>query len=335
MGDAGLPFGHGAGDGTVHVEYDGHVAVLTVDRPDSLNAMTNSLDAALWAAFDEIWAHDEVYCVVWRAEGRAFSAGRDVKQLGNRAPGESDYHYIANGLAATERHLVPPKVPVVCAIQGWCIGGAFERALLCDLRIVADDAKFRLPELAHGVIPDSGGTARLFQICGAGLVTDLVLTSRVLTAEEALQHGVVSRVVPREQLDTEAMDSGAGDRAGSAARGSCLAPEPQPARHSAGREVVARRAARADARVQVGRLRRAQAGTRRGARSQLSHHLTAVAPHTPETPGDHPMADVTPDEHELPLIISVDDHVLEPRTSGSASCPRRCATGGREVSPRR
>ena len=195
------------GDGTVHVEYDGHVAVLTVDRPDSLNAMTNALDAALWAAFDEIWAHDDVYCVVWRAEGRAFSAGRDVKQLGNRAPGESDYHYIANGLAATERHLVPPKVPVVCAIQGWCIGGAFERVLLCDLRIVADDAKFRLPELAHGVIPDSGGTARLFQMCGAGLVTDLVLTSRVLTAEEALQRGVVSRVVPREQLDTEAMDA--------------------------------------------------------------------------------------------------------------------------------
>jgi enoyl-CoA hydratase/carnithine racemase len=97
--------------------------------------------------------------------------------------------------------LIPPKVPVICAIQGWCIGGGFERTLLCDVRIAADDAKFRLPELEHGVIPDSGGTARLFQICGPGLVSDLVLTGRVLDAEEALRHGIVSRIVPRDDLD--------------------------------------------------------------------------------------------------------------------------------------
>ena len=96
-------------------------------------------------------------------------------------------------------------MPVVCAIQGWCIGGVFERTLLCDLRVAADDAKFRLPELAHGLIPDSGGTARLFQMCGHGLVSDLVLTSRVLDADEALRHGIVSRVVTREALDDEAM----------------------------------------------------------------------------------------------------------------------------------
>jgi enoyl-CoA hydratase/carnithine racemase len=75
---------------------------------------------------------------------------------------------------------------------------------LCDVRIAADDAKFRLPELAHGLIPDSGGTARLFQICGPSLVSDLVLTTRVLDADEALRHGIVSRVVPRADLDHEA-----------------------------------------------------------------------------------------------------------------------------------
>jgi enoyl-CoA hydratase/carnithine racemase len=194
-------------DGTVRVEYDGHVAVLTVDRPDRLNAMTNELDAQLWVAFEEVFARDDVYAVLWRAEGRAFSAGRDTSQLGNRSDGESDYHYIAEGLGATERLIVPPRVPVVCAIQGWCIGGGFERTLLCDVRIAADDARFRLPELLHGVVPDSGGTARLFQICGPGLVSDLVLTGRVLDAEEALRHGIVSRVVPREELDDVALET--------------------------------------------------------------------------------------------------------------------------------
>jgi enoyl-CoA hydratase/carnithine racemase len=194
-------------DGTVRVEYDGHVAVVTVDRPDRLNAMTNELDARLWEVFEDAFARDDVYAVLWRAEGRAFSAGRDTSQLGNRADDESDYHYIAEGLGATERLIVPPPVPVVCAIQGWCIGGGFERTLLCDVRIAADDAKFRLPELLHGVVPDSGGTARLFQICGPGLVSDLVLTGRVLDAEEALRHGIVSRVVPRDDLDEVALEA--------------------------------------------------------------------------------------------------------------------------------
>ena len=181
-------------DGAVRLEYDDHLAILTLDRPEQLNAMSDHMEGQLWAAFEELHARDDVYCVLWRAEGRAFSAGRDVSELGNRPPGQSDYQYIAFGHGKTHQFLVPPRVPIVCAIQGWCIGGMLERALLCDVLLAADDAKFRLPELAHGVIPDSGGTARLFQICGPALVSDLVLTTRVLTAEEALRHGVVSRV---------------------------------------------------------------------------------------------------------------------------------------------
>jgi enoyl-CoA hydratase/carnithine racemase len=190
----------------VRVAYDGAVAVLTLDRPDRLNAMSNAMEDQFWSALDEIDHRDGVRCVLWRAEGRAFSAGRDVNDLGNRAPGESDYHYISDGHAMTHRLLVPPKLPIVCAIQGWCIGGSFERTLLCDLRIAADDAKFRLPELVHGLIPDSGGTARLFQMCGHGLVSDLVLTARVLDADEALRHGIVSRVVARDELDATALE---------------------------------------------------------------------------------------------------------------------------------
>jgi enoyl-CoA hydratase/carnithine racemase len=193
-------------EGSVRVDHEGHVAVLTVDRPDRLNAMSDAMEDKFFAAFAEIDANDDVRCVLWRAEGRAFSSGRDLKDLGNRAPGQSDYHYIPRGHAATHRLLVPTKVPVVCAIQGWCIGGVFERTLLCDMRIASTDAKFRLPELAHGLVPDSGGTARLFQMCGHGLVTDLVLTGRTLDADEALRHGIVSRLVERDRLDAEAME---------------------------------------------------------------------------------------------------------------------------------
>jgi enoyl-CoA hydratase/carnithine racemase len=94
----------------------------------------------------------------------------------------------------------------VCALKGWVIGGAFERALLCDLRIAAHGTRFMLPEVVHGVIPDSGGVARLFQIAGHGVAADLALTGRVMSAEEAFHHGVVSRLVEPDVLDEVALD---------------------------------------------------------------------------------------------------------------------------------
>jgi enoyl-CoA hydratase/carnithine racemase len=86
------------------------------------------------------------------------------------------------------------------------IGGSFERALLCDLRIAGESARMRLPEILHGVVPDSGGTARLVQMAGHGVAADLALTGRVMDAQEALRHGIVSRVVPDEKLDASALE---------------------------------------------------------------------------------------------------------------------------------
>ena len=96
--------------------------------------------------------------------------------------------------------------PVIVAIHGWALGGSFQRALLCDIRIASTDARFMLPEVGHGVIPDTGGVAVLYEMCGHGLVSDMVLTGRRLSADEALAHGIVSRVVPREELDDTAME---------------------------------------------------------------------------------------------------------------------------------
>ena len=96
--------------------------------------------------------------------------------------------------------------PVIVAIQGWAIGGSFQRGRPADIRIAADDARFMLPETTYGVIPDTGGMGVLYEMCGHGLVSDMVLTGRRLSADEALGHGIVSRVVPRDQLDATARE---------------------------------------------------------------------------------------------------------------------------------
>jgi enoyl-CoA hydratase/carnithine racemase len=141
---------------------------------------------------------------VVRGAGRSFSSGRDTKELGIRPDGVSDYDYIAAGHAGT-RLLLNLRCPTIAALKGWVLGGSFERALLCDIRVAADDTRMALPELAHGVIPDSGGVARLFQMAGHGLAADLALTGRVMDAAEAMQHGIVSRVVAVDDLDDEVM----------------------------------------------------------------------------------------------------------------------------------
>lgn len=190
---------------TVRIDYEGAVAVVSLNRPDRHNAFNDEMDAAFFDALEDVAARTDVRCVTWRGEGKSFSSGRDTTELGFRAKGESDLEFIEAGHART-KILWEMPVPIVVALKGWVIGGSFERALLCDMRIAADDAKMRLPEVEHGVIPDSAGAARLFQMAGHGIATDMALTSRVMTAEEALRHGVVSRVVPAAELDATVME---------------------------------------------------------------------------------------------------------------------------------
>ena len=189
---------------TVLLSIDGPVAVVSLNRPDRHNAFNDEMDARFFEVLAEVAARDDVRCVVWRGEGKSFSSGRDTSELGLRAKGESDLEFIEAGHEKTKLLWEMP-VPIVAALKGWVIGGSFERALLCDIRVAAEDARMTLPETAHGVIPDSGGVARLFQMCGHGVAADLALTGRVIDAEEALRHGIVSRVVSTEQLDEEAL----------------------------------------------------------------------------------------------------------------------------------
>ncbi|WP_208028304.1 enoyl-CoA hydratase/isomerase family protein [Rhabdothermincola sediminis] len=186
--------------GRVHLEIDGHVAVITNDNPDKHNAFDDEMDVQLFAAFEEVRNRPEVRAVIWRGEGQSFSSGRDVGAIGTNRTQLTHHQLMQRGHRGIQTVLAL-DVPVIVACKGWTIGGSFQRALLCDIRVAAEGSRFRLPEVTHGVIPDTGGVARLYQMAGHGLVSDMVFTGRVLTAEEALHHGVVSRVVPLDTLD--------------------------------------------------------------------------------------------------------------------------------------
>ena len=189
----------------ITLEQDGHVAVLTNNRPEKHNAANDEMDRQLFAALRELHERSDVRAVVWRGNGKSFSSGRDTAELGVRTEDISDFDFIERGHAGTQAFFTLP-VPIIVAMKGWTIGGSFERALLCDMRIAAESARMMLPEISHGVVPDSGGTARLFHMAGHGVAADLALTGRVMEADEALRHGIVSRVVPDAELDDTVME---------------------------------------------------------------------------------------------------------------------------------
>jgi len=189
----------------VTLELDGPVAILTNNRPEKHNAANDAMDHQLFARLAELHEREGVRAIVWRGEGKSFSSGRDTSELGVRSEDISDFDFIERGHRGTQAFFSIPA-PIVVAMKGWTIGGSFERALLCDMRIAAESARMMLPEVKHGVVPDSGGTARLVQMAGHGLAADLALTGRVLEAEEALRHGIVSRVVPDDRLDETVLE---------------------------------------------------------------------------------------------------------------------------------
>jgi enoyl-CoA hydratase/carnithine racemase len=184
----------------ITMEVDGPVATITNRNPDKHNAFDDEMDAALFGFLAELKGRPEVRAVVWRGEGPSWSSGRDVAALGGGAAALSHHELMRRGIRGIQQ-LWELDAVVLVACKGWVIGGSFQRALLCDIRVAAEGTRFRLPEVGHGVIPDTGGVAVLHAMAGPGVVSDMVLTGRVLTAEEALGHGVVSRVVPEAELD--------------------------------------------------------------------------------------------------------------------------------------
>lgn len=187
------------------LEYDGPIAIITNNRPEKHNAANDEMDEAFRDILDELRANPAVRAAIWRANGDSWSSGRDVSQIGIRTEDIDNFTFIERGQAAMKR-LLSSNFPFICALKGWVIGGSFERALCCDLRIATEDTRFMLPEVKHGVVTDTGGMARLFQMAGHGLTMDLILTGRTMGAEEALRHGIISRIVPADKLEETALE---------------------------------------------------------------------------------------------------------------------------------
>jgi enoyl-CoA hydratase/carnithine racemase len=186
----------------VITEDRGPVRHVVMNRPEKRNAMNQELLRALAAALREAAADASVQCVVLRGEGRVFSAGVDLVELASSS-GQSDLLRPFRTVFLECANLCEEMAkPVVCSIHRTCVGGALEVALGCDLRVASSDAQLGLPEVKFGIIPDVGGSTRLPAVVGLGRAKELIMTARLIDAEEAERIGLVNRVVAPDELES-------------------------------------------------------------------------------------------------------------------------------------
>jgi enoyl-CoA hydratase len=186
---------------TIVVERRGRVGIVRLNRPQALNALNVTLKDELLSAVEAFDADADVGCILMTGSDKAFAAGADIKEM-------ADQSYIdifrADYTADYER-LARVRKPIIAAVAGFALGGGCELAMMCDLIIAADNAKFGQPEIKLGVIPGIGGTQRLARAVGKAKAMDLILTGRMMDAAEAERSGLVARVVPAASLMEEAM----------------------------------------------------------------------------------------------------------------------------------
>jgi enoyl-CoA hydratase len=188
---------------TILVETKGRVGIITLNRPKALNALNSQLFKELNAVLDA-WETDEnIGCVLLTGSEKAFAAGADIKEM---EPLQYPGTYVDDFITPWDR-LSRFRKPLVAAVAGYALGGGCEVAMMCDIVLAADNAKFGQPEIKLGVIPGAGGTQRLTRIIGKAKAMELVLTGRMMGAEEAERSGLVARVVPLADLQKEAMQA--------------------------------------------------------------------------------------------------------------------------------
>ncbi|WP_326586388.1 enoyl-CoA hydratase [Streptomyces sp. NBC_01294] len=186
---------------TILLERKGRVAVLTLNRPEALNALNLQVMTEVVAAAEQLDRDPEVGCIVLTGSAKAFAAGADIKEI--RPQGYMDM-YLSDWFTAWDR-LGQVRTPTVAAVSGYALGGGCELAMLCDILLAADTAKFGQPEIRLGVIPGIGGSQRLTRAVGKAKAMELCLTGRTMGAEEAERAGLVSRIVPAGELLAEAL----------------------------------------------------------------------------------------------------------------------------------
>ena len=190
---------------TILVEQRGRVGLITLNRPEALNAINAQLLRELLDAATAFDADPGVGAIVITGSERAFAAGADIKEMADKSYLDM---YLADVFATGDR-LAGIRTPLIAAVSGYALGGGCELAMICDILIASDTAKFGQPEIKLGVIPGIGGSQRLTRAVGKALAMDLVLTGRTIDAAEAQRAGLVARVVPVDRLLDEAMDAAA------------------------------------------------------------------------------------------------------------------------------
>ncbi|MGO9158820.1 enoyl-CoA hydratase/isomerase family protein [Mycobacterium sp.] len=180
------------------------VGVVSLNRPHRHNAITDALFDEMCAALRGYLGDPAVRCLLIRGEGPSFCSGRDTAELGKRAVGEDDFTFVSEHQRIRLEVLESPK-PVVAAVQGAALGGGFEIALSADMRIIAEDAAFGLPEVGLGLVPDTGGTQLLPALVGPARAKYLVLGGVRIDARTAFAWGLAEEVVPVDQLYDRAL----------------------------------------------------------------------------------------------------------------------------------
>jgi len=183
------------------VETRGAVGLVTLNRPQALNALCDALIRELGQALDAFEADDAIGAIVLTGSDKAFAAGADIKEMQNRSFTDV---YLGDFVKSWERVTLCRK-PVIAAVAGYALGGGCELAMMCDTILCADCAKFGQPEINLGITPGAGGTQRLTRFVGKAKAMDMILTGRMMDAAEAERSGLVSRVVPAAKLVDEAV----------------------------------------------------------------------------------------------------------------------------------
>lgn len=190
---------------TIRTEQADGVGVITIDRPHALNALNTTVMHEVVAAALAFDADAAVGAIVLTGSDRAFAAGADIGELA-----QIDAERIARDTPFAQwDRLLALRVPLIAAVRGYALGGGCEIAMLCDLIVAGESAKFGLPELTLGVIPGIGGTQRLVRAVGKATAMDLILTGRMMTSAEALRSGLVARVVADDDVVATAREIGA------------------------------------------------------------------------------------------------------------------------------
>ena len=207
-------------DAQIIVEKDGAVGWVRINRPERLNAFAGTMRTDLLHALQELEADVEIRSVIITGVGRAFSTGGDISVMSEiiEEGDRTRFEQLVRSGADVVRQIDAMSKPVIAAINGFALGGGLELAMACHIRHASDRARMGLPEVSLGVIPGYGGTQRLTQLVGKGKSLEMIATAGMIDAEEALRTGLVTRVVPHDELRQACMET-----AGKIAKNSPLA----------------------------------------------------------------------------------------------------------------